>query len=127
MPSTLIERLVQNGYPRLDAAGLDAFLSGEGTLVLFLTGDPAKNLETDDMAVILPELMKAFPGRVVPAIVDRSIEQALRERFDVWPLPSLIFVERGEKKGAIAKMRGWDEFLAETGEILARPLAGATH
>jgi hydrogenase-1 operon protein HyaE len=128
MPSPLIEKLLtRNGYPRVDASTVEAFINGDGDRVLFLTGDPAKNLETDDLAVILPELVKAFQNRFQPAIVDRALEQSLRERFDIWPLPSLIFIEQGRLKGAIAKIRDWDDYLSEIGRILGRSAAATEH
>lgn len=123
MTSMLLHRLTRDfGYPVVDADGLEPFLDQAGDLVLFLTGDPEKNLETDDVAVILPELASAFPGRFAPAIVDRAIEQGLRERFDVWPTPSLLFVNGGVLRGAIAKVRDWDGYLEEIRDILSRPL-----
>ena len=86
--------------------------------MLFLTGDPAKNLETNDVAVILPELVRCFGGRFRPAVVDRAIENALRERFEVWPTPSLIFLRDGRMLGAIPKVRDWDDYLARVRAIL---------
>lgn len=128
MDSPLIERLVSElNYPLVNAENLDTLLSEEGERVLFLTGDPVKNLETNDLAVILPELARTFAGRLNPAVVDRSIEQSLRERFDVWPVPSLIFFKDGEKRGAIAKVRDWADYLAEIEAILARPAPQAVH
>ncbi|SON53955.1 Hydrogenase-1 operon protein HyaE [Hartmannibacter diazotrophicus] len=128
MDSPLIERLVSElNYPLVNAENLDTLLSQQGERVLFLTGDPVKNLETNDLAVILPELARTFAGRLNPAVVDRSIEQSLRERFDVWPVPSLIFFKDGEKRGAIAKVRDWADYLAEIEAILDRPTPQAVH
>lgn len=116
----LIDALTEkHGWPRLDAATADAFIAGPGARVLFLTGDPQKNLETNDVAVILPELHRAFDGAFHPAIVDRAIEKALRERFDVWPAPSLIFLRDGRMTGVISKVRDWDEYLTRVRAILS--------
>lgn len=128
MESPLIDRLVDElRYPRLDTSNMDAILAAEGERVLFLTGDPAKNLETNDVAVILPELQRAFAGRLNPVVVDRSVEQSLRERFDIWPVPSLIFLKDGEMRGAIAKVRDWSDYLSEIAAILDRPAPHAVH
>ena len=119
--SRAIERLTNElGYPLLDAEGIEAFVQAQENHVVFLTGDPVKNLETDDVAAILPELMRAFPGRFTAGVADRAIEQSLRERFDVWPVPSLIFLHSGELRGAIPKVRDWDEYLREIQAILER-------
>lgn len=128
MESPLIDRLVDElHYPRVDADNLNDILTEAGERVLFLTGDPAKNLETNDLAVILPELQRAFAGRLNPAVVDRSIEQSLKERFDIWPVPSLIFLKDGEMRGAIAKVRDWADYLSEIAAILDRPTPHAVH
>lgn len=122
MPSPLIEKLIsEHGYPLIGAANLEDFIGGDETSVLFLTGDPAKNLETDDVAVILPELARAFGHRFKPGVVDRSIEKHVRERFDVWPVPSLLFVRRGQLVGAIPKVRDWEDYLTEIKRILNDP------
>lgn len=120
--SKVLKRLTEElGYPILDAATLESFISESGDRVLFLTGDPATNLETDDVAAILPELVQAFQHRFKAAVIDRSIEQPLRERYDVWPVPSLIFLCDGEMTGAIPKVRDWPDYLAEIKTILERP------
>jgi hydrogenase-1 operon protein HyaE len=120
--SKVLKRLTEElGYPILDAATLEGFISESGDRVLFLTGDPATNLETDDVAAILPELVQAFQHRFKAAVIDRSIEQPLRERYDVWPVPSLIFLCDGEMTGAIPKVRDWPDYLAEIKTILERP------
>ncbi|HML30810.1 MAG TPA: hydrogenase [Hyphomicrobium sp.] len=120
--SKVLKRLTEElGYPVLDEGTLEGFISESGDRVLFLTGDPATNLETDDVAAILPELVQAFQHRFKAAVIDRSIEQPLRERYDVWPVPSLIFLCDGEMTGAIPKVRDWPDYLAEIKSILERP------
>lgn len=122
--SKVLKRLTEDlGYPVLDEATVEDFISATGDRVLFLTGDPATNLETDDVAAILPELVQAFQSRFKPAVVDRSIEQPLRERYDVWPVPSLIFLRDGALTGAIPKVRDWPDYLAEIKSILDRPVS----
>ncbi|MCQ0988214.1 thioredoxin domain-containing protein [Jiella marina] len=128
MSHPLIKRLVDTlGYPQVDAAILDRFLAEPDLKALFVTGDADKNLETADLAVILPELARHFGKAFQPAVVDRAIEQKVRERFDVWPTPSLIFVARGNKVGAIAKIRDWDDYLREISAILDREPALLVH
>ena len=124
MTSPLLRRLVDElGWPELQSAeALEAFLARPGLVALFVPGDPAKNLETNDAAVILPELVTAFSGAFTCALVADPIERAVRQRFDVWPTPSLIFVEGGEIRGAIPRVRDWDDYLARARMIVdARP------
>lgn len=120
--SNAIDRLTHDlGYPLLDAASYNDFISAKGERVVFLTGDPAKNLETNDVAAILPELVQAFQQRFKPAVVDRALEQSLRERYDVWPTPSLLFLRDGALIGAVPKVRDWPDYLSEIKSILDRP------
>jgi hydrogenase-1 operon protein HyaE len=125
--SALIDRLTTElGWPKLDAGTLDAFADGPGERVLFVTGDPGKTPEALDVAVILPEVVMAFQNRFRPAVVDQSIERAVRDRYEVWPVPSLIFLRDGRFIGAIPKVRDWADYLDRTRAILeGRALADA--
>ncbi|MBY6209364.1 MULTISPECIES: hypothetical protein [Halomonas] len=107
------------GYPCLAGAELQAFMAEEGLHVLLLSGDPETNLETQDVAVILPELVSAFAGKFIPAVVQRQDEDLIRERFQVWPVPSLVFVEQGQLKGVVSRVRDWQAYLEEVGAIVA--------
>lgn len=121
MPSPLIDRLTGPlGWPLLASMeALDAFAARPGAHGLFVPGDPDKNLETSDAAVILPELVAAFGGVFDCAVVDGAIERAVRTRFEVWPTPSLILLREGALLGAIPKVRDWDDYLARTRAILS--------
>lgn len=125
--TALIDRLTTElGWPRLSAETLDAFAGGAGERVLFVTGDPRKTPEALDVAVILPEVVMAFQNRFRPAVIDQSIERAVRDRYDVWPVPSLIFLRDGRFIGAIPKVRDWADYLERTRAILeGRALADA--
>jgi hydrogenase-1 operon protein HyaE len=115
----LLDRLSSElNWPVLDAATLDAFIDEAGERVLFVTGDPLKNPETMDVAVILPEIVMAFQNRFTPGIVAQEVERAVRDRFEIWPTPSLIFLRDGAFLGAIPKVRDWDDYLARTRAIL---------
>ena len=122
MAQTLIDRIAaERGWTRIaDTAALDAFAAAPGVRCLFVPGDPAKNLESGDVAVILPEIVKAFGGAFGVALVEDGVEREARERFDVWPTPSLIFVSGGAALGSIPRVRDWDDYMARTREILAQ-------
>ncbi len=124
MPSSpLIDRLTTDlGWPALETPDqLAAFLAEPGARCLFVPGDPVRNLETNDAAVILPELVLAFQGLFSAAVVRDSLEAALREDAGVWKTPSLIFYRDGQQIGAIPKVRDWDDYLARIQHILAQP------
>ena len=121
MTSPLINRLTEDlGWPHLDDMdAVDAYVSAPGDHCMFVPGNPQKNLETTDAAVILPEIVTAFQGRFDCAVVGDGVEEAVRVRFDVWPTPSLIFVRDGAVLGSIPRVRDWDEYLRRVSDILA--------
>ena len=125
MTHPLITRLTDEfGWPALnDKPALAAFVDRPGTHVLFLPGDPKRNLESADVAVILPELRQAFQGKFDCAVIGDAIETELRQTTKVLKTPSLIFYRDGQLIGGIPKVRDWDEYMARITQILAQPKA----
>lgn len=125
MTHPLIARLTDEmSWPALnDTGSLEAYTDQPGVHVLFVPGDPARNLETADVAVILPELKMTFQGRFDCAVVGDAIETQLREDTRVLKTPSLIFYRDGQMIGAIPRVRDWDEYIMRINQILAQPVA----
>lgn len=122
MTHPLIDRLTTEfSWPKLDSQhDVTEFTSREGVHVLFVPGDPKRNLETADVAVILPEIKQAFQGRFDCAVVGNDIEQKVREETKVLKTPSLIFYREGQMIGGIPRVRDWDEYMARITQILAQ-------
>ncbi|MCB1791737.1 MAG: hypothetical protein KDJ24_15655 [Gammaproteobacteria bacterium] len=119
MSSPLIEQLTaQHGYASLTADNIDATLAREATLALFVSEDPQRYPEANDVAVILPELTRAFRGQFEPLVVDRTLEPLLKDRYDIAVWPCLVFLRNGRFLGKISKVRDWSEYLERIGEIL---------
>jgi len=119
MPSPLINRLVDElDYPLLDATNFEDFISNQHYSVLFCTEQPKRFPESNDVAVILPELVSAFP-QLKPAVVAVEFEKTVQGRynFNVWP--SLVFLKDGRFLGTISKVQDWDVYRAEIQSILA--------
>lgn len=125
MTHPLITRLtgVFNWPELTNDSDLAEFTARDGIHVLFVPGDARRNLETADVAVILPELHQAFQGRFDCAVVTDTIEAKLRETTRVLKTPSLIFYRDGQLIGAIPKVRDWDDYMTRITQILARPVA----
>jgi hydrogenase-1 operon protein HyaE len=120
MTSPLIAQLqTRHGYPFLDADSYDHFVYGNETVVLFFCNDPVHFPESNDVAVILPELIKTFGGRLQAAVIARSIERELQARFRFTGWPSLVFLRNGEYLGAISGIKDWQEYRQEIERILA--------
>ncbi len=117
----LISRLTdQLGWPMLDTLdAVGAFTACPGAHALFIPGDARRNLETADVAVILPELQMAFQGKFDCAVVADAIEAPLRESTGVLKTPSLLFYRDGTFLGGIPKVRDWDDYMARIAHLLA--------
>ncbi|WP_299878938.1 hydrogenase accessory protein [uncultured Sulfitobacter sp.] len=125
MTHPLITRLTTEfGYRELHTmCDVAAFTEGAGYHAIFVPGDIARNLETPDVAVILPELRQAFQGRFDCAVASDSVEEELRETTKVRKTPSVIFYHEGEMIGGIPKVRDWSEYIERITQILALPMA----
>jgi hydrogenase-1 operon protein HyaE len=118
----LVERLVTGfGLPEVGASDVDEFLAGRGDAVLLFTEDPKKYPESADVAVILPELMKAFAGRFRAAVVARASERELQKRFGFARWPALVFVRGGDIVGTLTGVHDWDDFIEQVSTLLESP------
>ncbi len=117
----LVARLTTDfGWPRLENVhDLREFTTRPGAHCLFVPGDGARNLETPDAAVVLPELRQAFQNAFDCAVVGDGIETELRETTRVLKTPSFLFFRDGDFLGGIEKIRDWDDYIARTSHILA--------
>lgn len=125
MGHPLIDRLTtEMGWPRLSTErDILSWISRPGTHVLFVPGDWNRNLETADVAVILPELERAFQGRFDCAVVADEMEAEVKESSGVFKTPSLIFYRDGACLGGIPKVRDWDDYMARIARFLDLPMA----
>jgi len=129
MPSPLLRDLSEkHGVVAVDETSIDAFLS-PGTseaehVILFFAGDPAQRGETHDVAIILPQLLEAFSGRLRAAIVAPRAEAALKQRFHVGVFPSLVVTRKSEPLGVLPKVYDWSDYIARI-ETMLRPGAPA--
>jgi hydrogenase-1 operon protein HyaE len=118
--SALLEQLhTKYGLPLLDADNYENFIYGNDTVLLFFSNDPVMFPESQDVAVILPELLKVFAGRLQAAVIGKTIERELQARFRFTSWPSLVFLRGGEYLGVISGIKNWQEYLVEIGRVLA--------
>ena len=119
----LIARLnTELGYPTLGPANLESFIEAPGDGVIFCGGDPLQHPECLDVAVVLPELLRAFPGRLRAGVAGRELGPILQARFGLSRWPSLLFVRGGAYVGTLAGMLDWSVYLARTQDLLAGPV-----
>ena len=121
MFSPLTQMLIdQNGYALVDLDTIDGFVASAENAVLFFPGDPKRLVESDDVAVVLPELIKQFNGRLTPAVVHKDAEMKLQARYRFNAFPALVFLRHGDYLGVIPRIKDWSEYVAEIKEILSR-------
>lgn len=119
MTHPLIKRLIDEyDYPAIGLEEHEAFVASPDTGVLFFAGEPKKFGETVDVAVVLPELIAAFEGRLRPAVIAKEAEKTLQLKYGFREWPSLVFVRDGGWLGTISRIRNWQDYLEEIGDIL---------
>ena len=119
MPSAIVENMLdRTGIPRLTAANQASFLAAHPRAVLFFCGDPVKYPESNDVAMVLPEIVKEFEG-LAAAIVDTEIEREMQSGFDFTVWPALAFFRDGNYTGAITGIQNWEDYLERVPALLA--------
>ena len=123
MATILVQALTERyGLPVIDETSIGAFLApavGEPShAILFFTGDGSQRAETNDVAVVLPELLRAFAGRLRAAVVARDAEDRLKTRFHVYAMPSLAVTRGGEPVGVLPKVYDWADYIVKINAFL---------
>lgn len=121
MFSPLLDNIIEReNIAVLNEDNVDEFLGKNGDVILFIGGDHKRLVEVNDVAVILPELVKASNNELTPAVVERGSERAMQLRYHFNAFPSLVFLRDGEYLGVISRVLDWNDYISEINEILAR-------
>ena len=103
------------GVPVIDGANIDQFLNPVGGVaphaLIFFVGHATPRPETEDVAIVLPELLRAFDGRLRGAVVAASDEDSLKSRFQVSVTPSLVVTRGPEPVGVLPKIQDWSVYV----------------
>jgi hydrogenase-1 operon protein HyaE len=119
MPSPQIRRLTEKHHlPVLNEENLDDYATQQENLMLFFSENPQQFPESNDVAMVLPELVKAFDGRLQAALIDHDAQHSLQTRYGFGQWPALVFLRRGEYLGAITQIQNWDDYLREIEQLL---------
>lgn len=122
MLSPLIQKLHDDyAYPCIDEENLDSFLAEHEQVLLFFSEDPQQFPESNDVAVVLPELMKVYADRLVVGVVSLSSQRRLQTRFGFSTWPSLVFLRNAQYLGVISQIQNWDDYLMQFERILSAP------
>lgn len=121
MPSPLIEAMIKKyQYPVVDESNIDQFVGNCDECVLFFTENPERFPESNDVAMILPELVKEYGGRFEAAVVASSAQRVLQARYGFNEWPTLVFVRRGVHLGAISRVQNWSDYIVQINALLQK-------
>ena len=121
-PHPLIERLIgMTAATVLETGELDAWAEAPGPALLVFTEDPALYRETLDLAVIVPELAQALPGRFRTGVLLPPAARALAPRYGFRRWPALVLLKEGRYVGAIDGLREWQDYVDELARLLDAP------
>ena len=116
----LLERLVGLTSAAVPAGDeFDAWAGAPGPALLVFTEDPAVYRETLDLAVIVPELVKALPERFRTAVLLPGVARAIAVRYGFRRWPALVLLKDGRYVGAIDGLREWQDYVDELSRLLA--------
>ena len=117
----------KHGYANVDVAGIDVFAAHAGHVLLVFMEDPMRVRETLDLAVIMPELANAFPGRFRVGVLLPEAARHLYARYGVRRWPAFVILRDGAYVGSVEGLRNWDEYVQEVDRLLeAQPVRPPT-
>lgn len=109
--SALQERLVrEHGATFVTPDTLDAWAAPHAHAVLLLAGDAVRFPEGQDVAAVLPELIRACGEPCAIGLAARADEDALARRLGVQRWPTLVCFAGGRYADALAGMHDWADY-----------------
>ena len=118
----LLKALVErHGLPVVDDIAIEQFFASSDRrhALLFFAGAGASRPETADVAVLFPELLKAFAGHVHGALVAAEAEASLKGRFQVFVFPSVVVTRDGQPVAVLPKILDWSDYRQKIADALA--------
>jgi len=112
----------RHGFSELSAESFDAWADAPGRALVVFTEDPVRYKETLDLAVIAPELVRAFPGVFRAGVLLPEAARAIAVRYGFRRWPALVVLDGGGYVGAIDGLRNWDEYLNDVALLATAPV-----
>lgn len=119
MPSVLIEAMIEKyNYPVLNEETVDSFIKSNEECVLFFTENPVRFPESDDVAMILPEIIAEYGNRFNAAVIEQKSQRVLQARYGFTEWPTLVFIQQGEFLGAISRVQDWNDYILKINDFI---------
>ncbi|WP_417781880.1 hydrogenase-1 expression HyaE [Terasakiella pusilla] len=119
MFSPLLESVIEREkMPVVDEAALEAFCAENDMVALLVAGDYKRVSTVNDLAVILPELVKEFKGAFAPCVASRDQEALFQGKYGFVLLPTLVFLKGNEVLGTLSGVHDWTDFISQIKEII---------
>lgn len=115
----IAQLFTKHGCAEVRAETLAAFVQAQPHALLLFTEDPFRVRETLDLVVILPEIVRAFPGRFAVGVLLPEAARALQPRYGFRRWPALVMLKEGQYVGAIDGLRNWGEYVEGIALLLA--------
>jgi len=115
----IAQLFAKHAFTEVCADNFAAFTGAQGHVLLLFTEDPFRIKETLDLAVIVPEIARAFPGRFAVGVLLPEAARALQPRYGFRRWPAVVMLKDGQYVGAIDGLRNWDEYLEDVARLLA--------
>lgn len=117
----IAQLFTRHGFTDVRAENFDAFTRRPGRTLLLFTEDPYRYRETLDLAVIVPEIARAFAPQLAVGVLlpEAAREFAVRYGFRRWP--AFVILADGDYVGAVDGLRDWDQYMTEVARLLTAP------
>ncbi len=116
----------KEGFEWVDENQWEAFLKVEGFKMAIFSEDPNAKRVTLDIAVIAPELKKAFAGTLVKTVFTPFLKsRAMASHYGITGLPAVALFRDDVYLGAVEGLKDWNTYCAELSEIVVREKAPA--
>jgi hydrogenase-1 operon protein HyaE len=123
----IAQLFTKHGYTEVDRDNIGSFTGRPGHVMLLFTENPVRFKETLDLAVILPQIVNAFPGRFKVGVLLPEAARALQPRYGFARWPAFVVLKDGQYVGAVEGLYNWDEYLATVAKLLrAEPTRAPT-
>ena len=108
----------EEGFVRVNENNVRSLTEKKGLVLMVFADNPTTFKETLDIAVIAPEIAKAFaPYLAGKGFTDPAVGRAISMRFGLTRLPAVGFFRNGVCLGALQGLKVWDDYIKGLAEI----------